>query len=155
MDPDEIVDAAVARQESPWDPPEDARQIPDLLPIESLAELLAQVDAAPSPNYLIRPYIAVGDHGMLAAEVKAGKTWAMTDLAVSVASGTPWLGIFQADTTGPVLLFAGEGGRRKIARRFRAVCDSRGLDPTDLPIRVSVRVPHLTSAASKLLVANE
>jgi hypothetical protein len=103
----------------------------------------------------VSPFIAEGDHGMLGAEFKAGKTWLMTDLGVSVASGTPWLGMFEVETSGPVLLFAGEGGPRKIARRFRAVCESRGIDPATLPIRVCVRVPHLTSEAAMLLVADE
>ncbi len=79
----------------------------------------------------------------------------MADLAVSVASGTPWLGIFEVEVPGPVLLFAGEGGPRKIVRRFRAVCESRGVDPASLPIRVSVRVPHLTSEGAMALVADE
>jgi hypothetical protein len=127
----------------------------DPLPIENLATLLARVDGAPTPKYLVRPVIAEGEYGMFAAEFKAGKTWAMADLAVSTASGTPWFGIFDVETPGPVLLFAGEGGPRKIARRFRAVCRSRGVDPATLPIRVCMRVPHLTSEAAMALVADE
>jgi len=128
---------------------------PGLLDIEDLSSLLGRVDAAPEPRYLVRPIIAAGDHGMLGAESKAGKTWATTDLAVSVASSTPWLGIFEVQTPGPVLLFAGEGGARKIARRFRAVCESRCIDPATLPVRVCLRVPHLTSEAAMLLVEEE
>jgi hypothetical protein len=132
----------------PWEQP------PGLLDIEDLGALLARVDSAPPPLYLIRGVMAEGDHGMLAAEFKAGKTWAENDLAVSVASGTPWLGIFET-TRGPVLLFAGEGGARKIARRFRAVCESRGIDPANLPIRVCLRVPHLTSEVAMAFVEEE
>ncbi len=140
----------------PWDPRHEAGgRVADPLPIENLADLFARVDGAPAPKYLVRPVIAEGDHGMFAAEFKAGKTWAMADLAVSVASGTPWLGAFDVESPGPVLLFAGEGGPRKIVRRFRAVCESRGIDPASLPIRVSVRVPHLTSDAAMALVADE
>jgi AAA domain len=84
--------------------------VPGPLPIESLAELMARVDGSPTPKYLASPVIAQGDYGMLAMEFKGGKTWLMTDLAVSVASGTPWLGVFDVETPGPVLLFAGEGG---------------------------------------------
>ena len=87
--------------------------------------------AISAPEVPRQEQIAAGDYGMFAAEFKAGKTWAMTDLAVSVASGTPWLGIFEVERPGPVLLFAGEGGARKIARRFRAVCESRGLRPVN------------------------
>jgi hypothetical protein len=139
-----------------WEPSDQelGRQF-DPLPVEDLATILERVDSAPAPRFLVRPVIAAGDHGMFAAEVKAGKSWAAADLTVSVASGTPWLGVFEVETPGPVLLFAGEGGPRKIARRFRAVCESRGLDPTTLPIRVCMRVPHLTSDAAMALVEDE
>jgi hypothetical protein len=139
-----------------WVPDEDRNGAAfDPLPIEDLAGLLVRVDEAGTPKFLVRHVMAVGDYGMFAAEFKAGKTWAMTDLGVSVASGTPWLDIFDIETKGPVLFFAGEGGPRKIARRFRAVCESRGIDPADLPIRICVRVPHLTSEAAMLLVEQE
>ena len=93
---------------------------------------------------------------MFAAEFKAGKTWAMTDLAVSVASGTPWLGVFEVETPGP-----GAAVRRRrwtsqdrpaIPGRVRVAGDSTR--PT-LPIRVCLRVPHLTSEAAMALVEAE
>jgi len=136
-------------EQAPWD-----QEPPGLLDIEDLSTLLDRVDDAPPPLYLIDGVMAEGDYGMLAAEFKAGKTWGSADLAVSVASGTPWLGIF-ATSTGPVLLFAGEGGPRKIARRFRAVCESRGIDPSSLPIRICLRVPHLTSESAMTFVEEE
>jgi AAA domain len=137
------------------EPPYEVAASYNPLPIEDLSTLLARVDSAPPPKYLVRPVIAAGDHGMFAAEFKAGKTWAMSDLAVSVTSGTAWLGVFDVETRGPVLLFAGEGGPRKFTRRLRAVCASRGLDPAGLPIRVCMRVPHLTSEAAMTLVEAE
>jgi hypothetical protein len=127
----------------------------DPLPIEDLVDLMARVAGAGKPKWVVRYVIAVGDYGMFAAEFKAGKTWAMSDLVVSVASGTSWLGIFDVETQGPVLYFAGEGGERKIARRFSAICEARGFDAADLPVRVCVRVPHLTNEVSMLLVADE
>ena len=140
----------------PWEPMEEVSSgLKGVLEITDLGALLARVDSAPLPAYLIRGIMAEADHGMFAAEFKAGKTWASADLAVSVASGTPWLGIFEVDAPGPVLLFTGEGGERKIARRFRAICESRGVDPATLPIRVCLRVPHLTSDAAMLLVEEE
>ena len=127
---------------------------PDLC-FEDLSALIATVDSAPAPRYVIRGVLPEGDYGMFAAEDKAGKTWAMADLGVSVATGTPWLGLYPVESPGHVLLFAGEGGGRKVVRRFRAVCESRGLDPAALSIRVCLRVPHLTNAAAMLLVEQE
>jgi hypothetical protein len=94
-------------------------------------------------------------HGVLAAEQKAGKTWANLDLIVSVASGTPWMGIHPVDTQGPVLVFLGEGGKRKMLRRLRAICENRGVRYEDLPIRLCFRVPHLTSQFHLAAIAEE
>ena len=144
-----------AEVEPAWTPIEEQGIAPIILDVEDLSTLLARVDGAPVPSYLIGGIMAEGDYGMFAAEFKAGKTWASSDLVVSVASRTPWLGMFEVEKPGPVLLFAGEGGARKVARRFRAICESRGLDPASLPIRVCLRVPHLTSEAAMALVEEE
>jgi hypothetical protein len=93
-----------------------------------VSKLVEIVDAAGPPRYLLRPVWAEGDYGVLGAIDKAGKTWMAADAAVSVASGTPWLGLFPVEAEGPVLFFVGEGGMRKLVRRLRAVCESRQLE---------------------------
>src|SRR5690606_25486254 len=80
----------------------------------SAARHAAEIDAEPHPGYLVRRIIAAGDYGILGAAHKAGKTWLAVDLAVAVASGKPWLGIHPVDRPGPVVWFAGEGGKRKL-----------------------------------------
>lgn len=125
------------------------------LKVADLADLIAEVDSAPAPTFLFRPVWPQGDHGVIAKPEKDGKTWDVSDAAVSVASGTPWLGIFSVESPGSVLMFVGEGGKRKVVRRIRAICASRGIDVASLPIRVCLRVPHLTSEAAMLLVEDE
>lgn len=117
------------------------------------AEHAAEVDAAPPPRYLARPVIAAGDYGMLAATKKAGKTWAASDLTVSVASGTPWLDLWPVETPGPVLVFLGEGGKRKMLRRLRAICAARGVAYETLPIMLAFRTPHLANGEHLEMVA--
>jgi hypothetical protein len=129
---------------------DDARD--DLLPFERLGAMIERVAAEPLPRFLAAPVWPAGDYGMIGAEDKAGKSWAMLDLGVSVASGTPWLGLFPVEVPGPVVAFFGEGGRRKVARRAGAVCESRGIDPADLDLHVCLRAPHLSSAAVLELV---
>ncbi len=128
-----------------------------LFDVVNLSDLIAAVDKSPVPSYIIRGKVAEGDHGMISAEFKAGKTFLATDMGVSVASGTPWLGLekFTVEAPGPVLLFAGEGGARKITRRVRAICEARGIDPEALPIRVCLRVPHLTDDLAMVFVEDE
>lgn len=125
------------------------------LEIQWAHEHAMEVDSQPPIGWLIRGIWPADAHGVLAAEQKAGKTWANLDLAVSVASGTPWMGVFGVDTTGPVLLFLGEGGKRKMLRRLRAICEQRGIRYEDLPIRVCFKVPHLTSEMHLAAIAEE
>jgi hypothetical protein len=122
-----------------------------------LAELAAEVDAAGEPRWLLRGIFPAGDHAVLGAPDKAGKTWFCGDLAISVASGTKWLGIYEVETPGPVLLFVGEGGKRKIVRRMRAIATVRGQRIEDLPhcIRVCPRVPTLTNTQAMEIVKDE
>ncbi|MFN2555683.1 MAG: AAA family ATPase [Nitriliruptorales bacterium] len=84
-------------------------------------------------------------YGVVAAEDKAGKTWASLDAAVSVASGSRWMGEYVCAKPGAVLGFLGEGGERKMVRRLRAIGEARGVVTEYLPIRLCFRVPHLTS----------
>src|SRR5260370_25024975 len=119
----------------------------DQLEFLSIAELCAQVDKAGPRKFLLRGTGPAGDYGVHAAEMKAQKTWNTADLAVSVASGTPWLGAIPVDQHGPVLMLAGEGGKASVVRRLRAICASRGLHLENLPITICVRAPNLGNAA--------
>jgi hypothetical protein len=117
------------------------------LEFQTLAELCAEVDAMGPRKWLIRGIWPAGAYGAHAAEMKAQKSWNGFDLAVSVASGTPWLNTYEVDAPGPVIIFAGEGGKAAIVRRLRAICNGRGLKAEDLPIVVCARAPHLGNNA--------
>jgi len=136
---------------------DDATEAPrpsfDLLPVRPFADIAAEVDARGPRQWLIRGIWPAGDYGVHGAEPKAGKTWNALDLAVSVASGTPWLGAIPVDTQGPVIVFAGEGGEGNIVRRLRAIASARGLRADDLPIWVCTRAPHLTSVEHVAVLA--
>lgn len=109
------------------------------------ADLAAEVDAEGPRQWLIEGIWPAGDYGVHAAAAKAQKTWNSVDLAVSVATGTPWLGRFPIGTPGPVLMFYGEGGRHGIVRRVRAVLRERGIEDDDVPIELCIRAPHLSN----------
>jgi hypothetical protein len=117
------------------------------LGIEDLAEIAARVDAAGPPSWLVEGLWPADAYGVLAAEDKAGKTWAALDLAVSVAAGHPWFGHFPCPTPGPVLVFLGEGGERAILRRLRAIATHKQVDLAEVGaspgVRLSFRVPKL------------
>jgi hypothetical protein len=129
------------------------------LVVEDLAAVLARVAAAGPPAWLIQGVWPRDAYGVFAAEDKAGKTWAMLDLACSVAGGVPWLGHFPCPASGPVLVFLGEGGERAMVRRLNAICAHKHLDLGELAarrrLRLCFRVPKLTSGQELHAVAAE
>jgi AAA domain len=120
------------------------------LAICSFGEVAARVAAAGEPRWLIQGLWPADAYGVLAAQEKAGKTWAALDLAVSVACGRPWLDHFACPSPGPVLLFLGEGGERATVRRIQGIATSKGVDPDQLAdrLRLCFRVPRLAAAAA-------
>ena len=109
----------IARSVGRYAAPSDGQEGPQGAGLEfiTFADLAREVDAAGPRRWLLRGLWPSGDYGVHAAEMKAQKTWNGVDMAVAVASGTPWLGHVPVDDPGPVLLFVGEGGRQNIVRR--------------------------------------
>jgi AAA domain len=159
----------------PTEPPDDLAEVFPLHPptgpsglagspgrglvVEDLAAVLARVQAAGPPAWLIQGVWPRDAYGVFAAEDKAGKTWAILDLACSVAAGVPWLGHFPCPASGPVLVFLGEGGERAMVRRLAAICAHKHLDLNGLAaqrrLRLCFRVPKLTSGEELQAVAAE
>ena len=145
----------------PLHPPTGTRGLglsgPSGLVIEDLGTVLDRVDQAGPPRWLVEGLWPADAYGVLAAEDKAGKTWAILDLACSVAAGRPWLGAFPCPQAGRVLVFLGEGGERSMVRRLRAVCAHKDLQTEDLAVRLRVcfRVPRLTSGEDLAAIGAE
>jgi len=125
------------------------------LEFTTLGDLAARVDAAGPRTWLVRGVWPEGAYGVHGAEPKAGKTWNALDLAVAVASGTPWLGRFEVDLPGPVLVFTGEGGEGNVVRRLRAIAADHGVRAEELPITVCTRVPHLNDVGQVAELAQQ
>lgn len=150
----EAAARAAEQHDDPHDEAPDEDRPPPVIVGRWLADLCAEVDAMPPPRFLVRGLIVHGDYGVLGAEKKAGKTWLMADLAVNVAAGGAWLGRYPVDTRGPVLLFAGEGGKRKLVRRLRAVAGCYGYGD-DLMVKVFEQAPKLNNLDHLALLADE
>lgn len=117
------------------------------LKLETVAELRARVALMGPRRWMLKGAWPAGDYGVFAAPPKAQKTMTTVDLAVSVASGTPWLGLVDVETPGPVIMFAGEGGDRDIARRLTATATAKNVDLDSLPIHVCTRAPLIGQTA--------
>ena len=68
-----------------------------------------------------------GETMNIIANSKVGKSWLVNDLAMSVATGTPWLGMFPT-VPGAVLIIDNELHRETIASRLRAVAAAKGVE---------------------------
>jgi AAA domain len=121
----------------------------------SVKELRARVAAAGPRRWLLRGLWPDGDYGVFAGDMKAQKSWTVTDTVVSTASGTPWLGLVPVDRAGPVVMFVGEGGQADALRRIDAVCAARGIVADDLPITICCRAPYLSNAVHLGLMADQ
>lgn len=66
-------------------------------------------------------------HGLIAGEPKTFKSFVATDLAVSVASGTRFLGRFEVPETGPVIIIQEENTPAMMKDRLEKIATSRGL----------------------------
>ena len=71
-----------------------------------------------------------GGLGFVAAPPKKGKTWVGLDLAVSVATGTPFLGRFDVDEPAPVVYAALEGHKAAIRGRIGCLTRGHGANPS-------------------------
>jgi len=70
-------------------------------------------------EWLIRGIWTADGFGEIAGAEKTLKSYLCTLLAISVASGDPFLGRFEVVRPGPVVWFTGEGSRHLAARRLR------------------------------------
>ncbi len=91
------------------------------------------VDAPPARTWLLRDArtgrgsLPLGKAGMLLAEGGAGKTTLLCQLALSVATGEPFLDWIEVVTPGPVLLLMGEEERDDVQRQIHRAAQSRGI----------------------------
>jgi len=111
----------------------------------SIPEVEDEVEARGKRGYIAAPMITEEDYGAIGAADKAGKTWAACDLAVSVATGTPWMGVHECTAPGPVLIFYAEGGMSRFLRKLQAIAEDRDVDFEGIRklVRVAFRAPRL------------
>lgn len=80
-----------------------------------------------APRWLVKDIWTAGSHGIIGGEPKTSKTTIALALAVSVASGQPFLGRYPVSTPGPVLFVQEENAPWMIQDRARKIAASAGL----------------------------
>lgn len=80
---------------------------------------------APERQWLVQERLPAGVVGMLAAAGGTGKSMAVLQLSVAVATGLPWFGMTTGEPA-PVLLVSAEDDREEMHRRLQAVIQHYG-----------------------------
>jgi len=74
--------------------------------------------------------------GIIGGPPRAYKSWLALDMAVSVASGSPCLGVFPVRSSGPVLIYAAEDSQSSLRSRLQSLARNRQIDFAHLDVRV-------------------
>lgn len=108
------------------------------------AKTIEEILASPEElEWCIQDLLPAGRIGIISGDGGVGKTWLIIDLALAVAQGKPWLGLFQT-TQGPVLIVDEESGSALFAQRLRLLGVSAG---AEIPLSVdSFSSPQLETA---------
>lgn len=80
-----------------------------------------------SPEWLIEGIWQQGTYGMIAGEPKTYKSIQVTDMALSIASGTPYLDHFPVKHTGTVLYIQEENSANTVQDRLYKIAHNKGL----------------------------
>lgn len=87
----------------------------------STARVDSMLDADPPPRrWVIDRLLPLNVVALFAGAGKTGKSIALLQLAISVCTGRPWLGM-NVGVTGPVLILAAEDDHEEVWRRLRAI----------------------------------
>jgi AAA domain/DnaA N-terminal domain len=110
----------------------------DLKPALTVVKAAALETSANRQPWLVEGLWTAAAVGVIGGQPKAGKTTLALDMAVSVASASPCLGVFPVHTPGPVLLYAAEESPAALRTRLETIARLRGLDFAQLDVRVIV-----------------
>jgi len=89
-----------------------------------------------TPPWLIDRLWASQAVGLIGGAPKSCKSWLALEMALSVASGRPCLGCFEAIDSGPVLVYAAEDSPRQVRARLEGLARARQADFQDLAVHL-------------------
>lgn len=109
------------------------------LPIKRVADLAVK---PPHHRWLVHSLWGRAHVGLLFGAPKSSKSWLGLEMATSVASGTPCLGVYPVEDPGPVLIYLAEDSLEDVRARVESLCARRGIRLQGLDLNV-VTAPTL------------
>ena len=95
-------------------------------------------------EYAVADFMTVGASLLVGGPPKSLKTSVSLDLAVSLASGTPFLNHFSVPARRRVMMISGESGEKTTQEALRLIAQARDITPADLTeMLISFRLPKL------------
>ncbi len=95
-----------------------------LLNVESYGSFMSKIPI--SPGWLVEHWWQRASHGIIAGQPKSFKSTLAMDMALSVASGKPFLETFEVHHEGPVLIIQNENTDAIVRDRFEKIALSKG-----------------------------
>ena len=98
-------------------------------------------------EWLVKDICVQGEPLCVGGPQKGLKTTTMFDMAISLATGTEFLGRFEVPEVTPSLIISGESGGGTLQDTIRRIAESKGIEGCDYPLYVGEKLPQLTIQA--------
>ncbi|APZ96932.1 AAA family ATPase [Fuerstiella marisgermanici] len=99
-------------------------------------------------QWLVRDIFSADQPTIFGAKQKSLKTTLLTDLAVSLASGFPWLNRFEIPQAFRVLMITGEASQKAAIRKLKKAAEFRNLRPEDIGDSIRIETAHFPTLPS-------
>lgn len=108
-------------------------------------------------TYIVDDILVEGECCLIGGASKTLKTSIGLDLAISIASGSSFLGRFEVLEKRNVFVISGESGALTLMNTMGAIAESKGLTPADIGGRIQVccNLPQLTSVDDQAALVRE